>query len=104
MRCLVTARVDTEVGNRLLSSGKMGPLLQQALADVNPEAIYFAPSHGQRTMYLIADLADASDVVTKLEPLWLGAKADLEGAPVMAREGLERGMQALGPNLAKYSE
>ena len=103
MRCLLTGRIDTEAGNQLIGAGKMGPLLQQALAEIKPEAVYFAPSGGRRTMYLVVDLADASEVVTKLEPLRLAAKAEIEIAPVMTPEDLERGMQALGPNLGKYA-
>jgi hypothetical protein len=103
MRCLITAKIDTQRGNELIGSGRIGPLLQQALTDIKPEAVYFAPSAGRRAMYLIVDLADPSEVVTKLEPLWLATGAEVEVVPVMMGEDLERGMQALGPNLSKYA-
>jgi hypothetical protein len=103
MRCLLTARLDTEKGNQLIGSGRIAQLLQDALADAKPEAAYFAPSGGRRTIFLIVDLTDASELVTKLEPLWLATGAEVEIIPVMGREDLERGMQALGPNLSKYA-
>ena len=103
MRCLVTAKLDTERGNQLISSGRIAQLLQEALGDMKPEAAYFAPSGGRRAMFLVVDVADASEVVTKLEPLWLATGAEVEMTPVMIREDLERGMQALGPNLNKYT-
>jgi hypothetical protein len=103
MRCLLTAKLDTAVGNQLFYSGRMPQVLQQILDDIKPEAMYFAPSGGRRTMFLIVDVADASQLVTKMEPLWLGANADIEIIPVMTREDLERGLQTVVPNLSKYA-
>jgi hypothetical protein len=103
MRCLLTARLDTEKGNQLIGSGRIAQVLQDALGDIKPEAAYFAPSAGRRTIFLIVDLADASELVAKLEPLWLTTGAEVDVIPVMVQEDLERGMQALGPNLGKYT-
>ena len=90
------------MANQLLHSGRMPEVLQQILNDIKPEAMYFAPSAGRRTMFLIVDVADASQLVTKMEPLWLGANAEVEIIPVMTREDLERGLQTVVPNLSKY--
>jgi hypothetical protein len=103
MRCLITAKLDTPTGNQLISSGRIGPLLQEVLAGIKPEAAYFLPLQGRRAILLIADIAEGSDIVTKLEPLWLAAGAEVDITPVMVGEDLERGIQALGPNLSKFA-
>jgi hypothetical protein len=103
MRCLITAKLDTATSNQLVSSGRVGPLLQEVVANIKPEAAYFLPLQGRRAILLIADLADASEIVAKLEPLWLTTGAEVDVTPVMVGEDLERGLQALGPNLGKFT-
>jgi hypothetical protein len=103
MRFLLTARLDTEKGNELIRSGRMKPLLEQALGDAKPEAVYFAPMAGRRTIFMVLNLTDASELVTKLEPLWLATGAEVDICPAMNGDDLDRGFQALGPNLGKYA-
>jgi hypothetical protein len=103
MRCLIIARANTEAANQLISSGRIAALIQQMLSDIQPEAAYFAPSSGQRTIYLVADLAEASQLATKLEPFWLALRAEVEIIPVMTGEDLQRGIEALTPVLGKYT-
>jgi hypothetical protein len=103
MRCLLTAKLDTQTSNQLIRSGRVADVMQQALAEIKHEAAYFAPDAGRRAIFLIVDLTDASELVTKLEPFWLAMGAEVDITPVMTREDLERGLQAMAPNVGKYT-
>jgi hypothetical protein len=101
MRVLLIVTLDSEAANELIRSGAIGPKLQQLMTDLKPEAAYFVPN-GKRTMHLIVNLQDASQMVTYLEPLWQVTKADIQVLPVMVQEDLQKGMQALPEVLSKY--
>ena len=103
MRCLLTARLDTQVSNQLIQSGRVANLMQQIVDEIKPEAAYFLPSAGRRSMLFIVDLADPSELVTKGEPFWLALGAEVEITPVMTQEDLSRGLQALAQNMSKYT-
>jgi hypothetical protein len=101
MRVLIIAKLDNDAGNELISSGQIGPKLEQLLNDLKPEAAYFLP-HGRRAMHLVVNLEDPSQLVTFLEPLWLLTKAEVDVVPVMVQQDLQRGMQAMPELVRKY--
>jgi hypothetical protein len=77
--------------------------MQSIAAEIKPEAAYFLPSAGRRTMLFVVDLADPSELVTKCEPFWLAAGAEVEVTPLMTQEDLNRGLQAMAPNMSRYT-
>ena len=50
---------------------------------------------GARGGYLIVNMDEASEVVTKAEPFFLELGADVELVPVMTQEDLRAGLQSL---------
>ena len=102
MRFFITATLDTEAGNEMILSGQIGPVLQQLLGDLKPEAAYFLPANGRRAMHLVVNANDPSEIVPLLEPFWLFTKSDLQVTPCMNQEDLQKGISALPPVIKKY--
>ena len=103
MRCLLEVKLDTQTSNQLIRSGRIGELVEQLLGEIKPEAAYFLPAGGRRSMLLVVDLADPSELVTKCDPFWLALGAEVDVTPVATRDDFGRGFQALAPNLGKYT-
>ena len=102
MRFMVTFRVPTDSGNRLLRDGQLGQLLESILSDVKPEAAYFSDIDGARGGYLVVNIDDASQIPAVAEPLFLGVGATVEFHPVMTVQDLTSAMGALEQAAQKY--
>jgi len=102
MRFLVKATIPLEAGNDLARDPEMSARMQTVLGDIKPEAAYFTLADGQRSMYLIVDMAEASDMVRIAEPLWLAFEADIECWPVMVQEDLMKAMPIIESYAEKY--
>lgn len=96
MRVLLKAHFDTEKGNQLISSGKMGGLIQDIVDRVHPEAAYFLPDEGERTAFLVFDLEDTSQIPVITEPLFREGNATVSYTPVMNLEDVQKGLSQLG--------
>lgn len=53
MRFLMKVSIPVEAGNALLKAGKIAETIQSILADLKPEAVYFAPEKGQRVSAIL---------------------------------------------------
>ncbi|MGI5348258.1 hypothetical protein ACQEU8_08685 [Streptomyces sp. CA-250714] len=95
MRMLLKARLDTDKGNELIESGRMGDVLNSIIQQLQPEAAYFHPERGRRCCLLVFDLADPSQIPPTAEPFFTQMGAELEMTPVMNLEDVQRGMAAL---------
>ena len=69
--------------------------METMLGNLQPEAAYFCPRDGKRGGYLVFNMEEESELVTKLEPLWLGMRATVEIVPVMTADDLRAGLQRL---------
>jgi hypothetical protein len=58
-------------------------------------AFYFCPIDGKRGWFLVINMDEQSEVVTKLEPLWLELQATVETFPVATADDLRAGLQSL---------
>jgi len=96
MRTLLKVTIPVEAGNQAVTSGRVGEILQQTLATLQPEAFYGVPLDGKRTVLIIFDLTDPSQIVTISEPLFQGLNAQLEFYPAMNQEDLLKGLSQLG--------
>jgi hypothetical protein len=96
MRTLMKLKIDTEAGSRAIQEGSIGPLMQETLGALQPEAAYFGPEDGIRTAFIVFDLKDPSQLPPITEPLFRQLKATVEMFPVMNQEDLQKGLQQLG--------
>jgi hypothetical protein len=88
--------MPVESGNRAVRDGTVGTLMQRSAERWKPEAMYFTTFDGRRTAYLVFDLPDASDIPPFAEPFFTQLDAEVELAPVMNVEDLQRGLSQLG--------
>ncbi|MGP3986845.1 DUF3303 family protein [Streptomyces sp. 3N207] len=95
MRMLLKARVDTEKGNELIESGRMGDVLSSIIQRLQPEAAYFTPERGHRSCLLIFDMDDPSQMVPLTEPFFSQMGAEVTVQPAMNLEDVQRGMAAV---------
>ena len=51
MRYLLKVNIPVHSGNAAAKAGKLGATIQSILADLKPEAVYFADDKGQRTAF-----------------------------------------------------
>jgi hypothetical protein len=88
--------IPTAPGNRAVTDGTIGKLMQGPVDRWHPEAMYFTTFDGKRTAYMVFDMADASDIPPFAEPFFEGLEADVEIAPVMNPQDLQKGLSQLG--------
>jgi hypothetical protein len=92
MRMMLHAVIDTEAGNQALRDGSLRKVIDEVVDRLEPEAIYFAPSDGQRSLVAVFDMTDPSQLPAINEPLFVGAKARLSISPCMNLDDLRRGL------------
>ena len=88
MRCLLKASIPVETGNAAISDGTLPKTIESILADLKPEAAYFAEDNGRRTAFIFFDLKDPSQIPAVAEPWFLAFDAHLEFHPAMNLEDL----------------
>ena len=81
----------------------MGSTIQEILADLKPEAAYFAEDEGERTGYIFFDMKESSQLPAIAEPWFLAFNAKLTVRPAMnakdlaeATPGIERAVKGYG--------
>jgi hypothetical protein len=96
MRMMVRFNLPTtEEVNAKIRDGSIGQTMETMLGNLQPEAAYFCPRDGKRGGYLVFNMEEESELVTKLEPLWLEMRATVEIVPVMTADDLRAGLQRL---------
>ena len=103
MRCLLKVCIPVESGNAAAKAGKLGATIQSILAEQKPEAAYFTAEQGQRTGYLVLDLADASQIPAIAEPWFLAFNAAIEIKRVMVPDDLGKAASAIEKAVKKYA-
>ena len=96
MRVMARIQIPVEEGNRGIQDGTVPKLIQEMQERWQPEAAYFATFDGQRTMYVVFDMADSSVMPPFAEPFFMGLNANVVFAPVMNGDDLQKGLSQLG--------
>ncbi|NUP22241.1 MAG: hypothetical protein HOZ81_40505 [Streptomyces sp.] len=96
MRVLLQAHLDTAKSNDVIQSGKMPQVVKGLMDKIKPESAYFTTDHGVRTMYLVFDMEDPSQMPSIAEPLFVELGADLDYTPVMNADDLQKGLAQMG--------
>lgn len=95
MRVMARITIPVGPGNKAISDGSIGKLMQDASERWRPEAMYFTTFEAKRTAYVVFDLPDSTDIPSFAEPFFAGLDADLEIFPVMNGEDLMKGLARL---------
>ena len=89
MRCLLKVTIPVGTGNAAINDGSLGKTIESILADLKPEAAYFAGDNGKRTGFIFFDLKDSSQIPAVAEPWFLAFDAHVEFHPAMNLEDLK---------------
>ena len=92
MRTVMKMSIPVEAGNDAIKSGRMGPLLERVLGDLNPEAAYFYAENGRRQGIIVFDLKDPSDIPRIAEPLFMELNAQIDMCPCMNMADVKAGL------------
>src|SRR6185437_856217 len=95
MRMMMKVSIPVETGNDVVRRGSLGSTIQKILAEMKPEAAYFAEDGGQRTGYIFFDMKDSSQLPAVAEPWFLALNASLTVRPAMTPEDLGNATPAI---------
>lgn len=96
MRTLLKITFPNETMNQLVTSGKIGELMERRLSELKPEASYFTTNEeGERCSFIVIDLKDPSELPRIAEPFFIEFNARLTASPVMNVEDLKKGLGSL---------
>jgi hypothetical protein len=92
MRFVIRARIPTESGNKLVQDPNFITKLEEYINRIKPEASYFMPVEGQRSMAFIVNIERNDQLPSTVEQLFQwGANVDV--IPVMNFDDLKKGLQ-----------
>ena len=100
MRTMLKVSLPVEAANRAIKDGSLPRIMGSTMDELRPEAAYFYTERGKRTVVMVFDLKEPSQIPVVAEPFFMGLNADVQFTPVMNAEelkaGIERAMKKLG--------
>ncbi|HZP78459.1 MAG TPA: hypothetical protein VFB45_20100 [Pseudolabrys sp.] len=84
--------LPVEKSNHAFDDGSLGKTIEAVMNKLKPEAAYFAPIDGKRGGMMFVDLAEPSQIVEAVEPLFHNLNAAVEVIPVMNADELRKGL------------
>lgn len=84
--------MPVEKGNQAFKDGSLGKTVEALMNKLKPEAAYFSAMDGKRGGMMFFDLADASQIVEIVEPLFSNLNAAVDILPVMTGDDLRKGL------------
>jgi hypothetical protein len=97
MRMMLKFTFPVEKGNAAIKDGSLGRTMESIMSKLKPEAAYFSPLDGQRGGMIFFDLAEPSQIIEAVEPLFLNLNASTELVPVMNGDDLRKGLAKVAP-------
>jgi hypothetical protein len=88
--------MPVESGNQAIKDGTLGAAMQRAAERWKPEAMYFTTFDGLRTAFMVFDLPDAAGIPTFAEPFFRELNANVQLAPAMNADELQKGLSEVG--------
>jgi len=81
MRMMLRFTLPVEKSNAAINDGSLGRTMESILSKLKPEAAYFAPLDGKRAGMIFFDMAEPSQIIEAVEPLFLSLNATTELVP-----------------------
>jgi len=105
----VRATIPTVGGNSVIIAGKMGPTVDEIVSQLKPESIFFraidkGPTAGMKSIGLVLDLENASQIKSTVEPLFAAMDAKVEYEQVLSKDELMQALPAMETNVKKYGD
>jgi hypothetical protein len=104
MRMMLKVSIPVEAGNAAARNGELGSIVQRILADMKPEAAYFAEEDGKRTGYIFFHMTDSSEIPAIAEPWFHAFNATLTIRPAMNPADLAAAGPAIEKAVAGYAK
>ena len=109
MLFFVRATIPTVGGNRMFFAGTMAPTLDEIVAKLKPQAIFFraiekGPTAGMKAINLLVELENASQVKSVVEPLFAPMEAKVEYDQVVSHDELKAMLPTMEANVKKYGD
>ncbi|MDQ0992073.1 DUF3303 family protein [Streptomyces sp. V3I7] len=95
MRVMFKATLDTEKANEVVREDQMAELMKEIVDRIKPEAAYFGPLGGRRTVLMVVEMRDSSELPPLVEPFFTQLNAEIEVVPVMNADDLQKGLSRI---------
>ena len=97
MRMLMTVKMPNTEFNAAVRYGSASKTLNRILEEGAAEAVYFTETQGLRTLLLVVNIDDPSQIPRYAEPWFLSFNATVEFKIAMTLEDIKKsGLEALG--------
>ena len=104
MRMMLKVSIPVESGNAAMRDGSLQNTIQRILADLKPEAAYFAEDNGERTGYIFFDMRNSSELPAIAEPWFLAFNSKITVRPAMTVQDLAAAGQAIERAVKSFRE